>query len=101
VQIDKAHRIDEEKQMNLVSILDGLTPEAQFILLICLLILSLGTVILLLVVAFSPVAADNLCNLATTIAQLFKSGSSFHAKRRRKFKSKALSSTRKSNGGGQ
>jgi hypothetical protein len=87
--------------MNIVSILDGLTPEAQIILLICLLILSLGTVVLLLVVAFSPVAADNLCNLATTIARLFKPDSSFHAKRRRTFKSKTLSSTRKSNGGGQ
>ncbi len=82
--------------MNPGYIVDGLTPEAQFILLICLLVLSLGTVIVLLVAAFSPTATNNLCNLVTTIAQLFKPDPRFQGKHHRKFKSGCFSPTRKS-----
>jgi hypothetical protein len=82
--------------MNPSYFLDELTPEAQFILLICLLVLSLGTVIAPLVAAFSPTATNNLCNLVTTIAQLFKSDPRLQVRHHRKFKSRSFSPTKKS-----
>jgi len=52
------------------AIFQGLSAQAQIMLLVCLLILTAGFVSLLLIVAFYRSAADNICNLFTSLSHL-------------------------------
>jgi len=53
-------------------ILQGLVPNAQVILVICLLVLVTGFSLLLILAAFSRFATENICCLLSTIAGLLK-----------------------------
>lgn len=64
--------------MDVLNLLVELTPQAQVILLVCLLASILGVICLLLIIAFSRSATSNVCHLFTSIAYLLNHSPTSH-----------------------
>ncbi len=59
--------------MNIFTLFQHLSPEAQILLLLCLLVVIIGMVIITSMIAFSQRATRNICKLILTISHLLHS----------------------------